>query len=582
MATYQEQLQRIRDMQPGATTAAAPTAAPGTPQAAPTRTMTPDMTSRSGRSSAGPRGGTIGGGGTPIGGQTGLTDPGLAGAPGTRLVAGGGTPNTGMGQEQARQILMNNSSGVDNPQVWEAYQMIYGRPHQASPEGQAAGGSAGAKQAAIGNATPYTDFASTGGNQSYSGKSSVDAAAGIEGFNFEDALNNPAAQGNMQYQLPEGVDASKYNENMFLSEDSGNWLAEQLGWDYTPASSSQSPHFGQMPKAGYFTDPNDPDTQHGAAVVAQRYERAQSNYTNSLQNYERNLAQNPNIVGTGFLSKPGDIFDNLKAGIAGNPSANTNEAGGNQGIYDALAQGNNAFGDPLGAGGPNADYSNAPVGDNNPIDQSTQPGTQTGQPGADSPFTPQGPSPGAGPGGTGNPGYPGWIPGGSGNTGLPPGDTSPGGNAGNGQPPGGGGQIPTGYGSASGPDGYGGGQLGGGWNPSPPGGPGGGPGGYQQPQSLFNPQTFGGGWQSNPGNPWAQMGQQGGGMQSLGQLLQGIQALRSGGQGMGGGYNPFSGGFGGGMGPYGGGGQGGMMSMIPQRPPMLPGAGQNQNYYGLQ
>jgi hypothetical protein len=464
-----------------------------------------------------------------------------------------------MDREAARQQLMTGQS--TDPATWEAYKTIYGVPHQASPEGQAAGGAEAQKAATVANQQPYTNFAASGGNQYYPGQTAVNDAATIEGFDFNTAMNLPSAQGSMQFGLPEGVDPAKYNANQFLTPESGQWLGQQLGWDYTPATTTQSPHFGTMPVAGYFINP-DTGTRHGAGGVAQWYDTMQSRYNRQLENYERNLAQNPNIVGTGFLSKPGDPIDRLKAQILGQPAANTNAAGGNEGIYSAIAQGQNAFGDPLGAGGPNAPFTNAPVSPQNPIDQSTQPGVQTQQPPQGDPFAPPGAYPGAGPTGTQDPGYPGWTPTGPAGGGQPPvggqpgagGDPLAGGlGPGTGTTPGGapGGGVPPG----SGGGGYG-------WNPSTGGyGPGSqmpGPG-WGQPQNPYQPFNPWMGGQQNPFNPW--QGLQGpGGISGLSQLLGNVQSLRNSGYGMFGGWNPMTG-FGGGFGPFGG--PGGMAGISP-------------------
>jgi hypothetical protein len=451
--------------------------------------------------------------------------------------------------------LMTGAS--NDPKTWAAYEQIYGKPHNSSPEGQAALAGTSPAQQQQANAETYTGFQQNPGNNFYPGRAAVDTAASVNNSTpLGTVMNNPA------YKQPLGFGAQTvqtdaagqtFNDRQYANAPTAQWLAEQLGAEYIPAEDYSGGQAGQMPGAAYLRMPD--GSMMNAGLVGQQFQRVQNEYAMQARNYEQNLAQNPNIVGTGFLSEPGNPIDMLKNRLAGTPYSNTNPAGGNAGIRNALGQTpqQNAYGQPLGAGGPNADFPNAPVGPGNPIDQSTQPGNQTQVPPAGDPFAPQGPQPGAGPSGTQNPGQdPNW-------TGQPGGYT-PGGNApdttgmnpGGGFPGGGmpGGQQPPGGFNPFGWNPGGGGQPGFAGNPYPQ---------YQQPQNYFQPQSPFGGQQQNPFNPWS--GLQGpGGISGLAQLLGNVQGLRNSGYGMFGGWNPMTG-FGGGFGPFGG--PGGMMGQSP-------------------
>jgi hypothetical protein len=87
-----------------------------------------------------------------------------------------------------------------------------------------------------------------------------------------------------------------------------------------------------------------------AGLVGKTWERVLAENKRQVSNYELNLARNPNIVGTGFLSSPGDPVDMLYRKLTGQPYQNTNAAGGNAGISAALAQNQTAYGTPLGQG----------------------------------------------------------------------------------------------------------------------------------------------------------------------------------------------------------------------------------------
>ena len=445
------------------------------------------------------------------------------------------SPDQGISDDDARRQLMNGSPS--DPDTWVAYQKVYGRPHTNSPEGQALiqqeGSPAAVQQA---NAQTYTGFQDDPGGNFYPGQETIDRAAAIEGVNMQDLVNNPAANQQITYSGADpgqDITGQPYNQNQYASPESAQWLAQQLGGEYVPAESYEGGQAGTMPGAAYIKMPD--GTMMNAGLVGRQYERVQGEYQQQMRNYEMNLSQNPNIVGTGFLSQPGNPIEMLQNRLAGNPLSNTNAAGGNQGIRDALAQGQNAFGQPLGEGGRFADYPNAPVDDLlNPIDQSNLPGDQPG-PG---PPPPGGITP---PGGTPPP---------------PPGDTPVGID-----PPGGPGLLegppPPGGGPPPPPGGFGGPPGGG--PPPPPGGtppPGGGPPPLNQWNNLFDPQT--GQFNAPPGfNPWDNPSGQGG--MQLQNLMQMIQTLRGGPQG-------------GGQ----GGGQGGMMGGLPGGMQQA----QNQNYYG--
>jgi hypothetical protein len=438
-----------------------------------------------------------------------------------------------------------------DPKTWAAYEQVYGRKHTLDPA--YSGGDP--LQAEIARTTPYTDFRSTSPQGYYPGRDVVDRAANIEGADLQGMINNPAAAQQMGFR-----DVSEFNLGgatdpmQFADAPTGEWLAKQMGGTFVPGGPDNQGTYNlggpfNLPTAGMIQMPD--GTMHNAGIVADRFSGIQQDYQRQLQNYERNLAQNPNIMGTGFLSKPGDPIQMLMNSLGGQPISNAgNDAGGNAGIQSALSQGQNAYGDPLGQGGLDTKFPNAPVSPDNPNMhvggqqpvtgwQGQTPVWPGGSTGAQLPngYSPTSPVPGYyGPGGN-----TGQTPDGSG------GWTAP--NTGGLNPGMGGGANP--YQGLPG-QGMPGGTSQFGWNPGTGGGGGGAGGqmpGYTQPQNYFQPMNP---WQGtqNPFDPW--QGLQGpGGISGLAQLLGNVQSLRNTGYGMFGGWNPMTG-FGGGFGPFGG------------------------------